>query len=223
MTRRRIPETDKGIQGEANVEIFDTFRRRMRDQGRIQVENIFEAGINGGAVLEVGPGPGYFGLEWLKQSDNGRLTGIEISPDMLELAARNAGDYGLGEKSEYVLGNAMEMPFGDNSFDAVISNGSLHEWQDPVRVFREIYRVLKPGGRFCVIDLCREANPIIAGLIKITVKPKEAKSGFVSSLNAAYTAAEVQDILKAAGISKFVITRHPIALGIAGEKTEKMQ
>ena len=50
------------------------------------------------------------------------------------------------------------MPFDDSSFDAVISNGSLHEWEDSKRVFNEIYRVLRQGGRYCITDLRRDVG-----------------------------------------------------------------
>lgn len=62
---------------------------------------------------------------------------------MIETAQRNAAEYGFEERVEYVKGSALSMPLDDETFDAVFSNGSLHEWEEPQKVFSEIYRVLK--------------------------------------------------------------------------------
>jgi ubiquinone/menaquinone biosynthesis C-methylase UbiE len=50
---------------------------------------------------------------------------------MINLATKNAREYGLKDRVTYKLGNAAQMPFADNSFTAVFSNGSLHEWENP--------------------------------------------------------------------------------------------
>lgn len=218
MVKERIPETDHGIQGELNVEVFDRFRRGMRDKGRLQVENILAAGITSGDILEIGPGPGYFGLEWLKKVRNANLTGIEISSDMIKLAKKNSREYGFSEKTNYVRGNAMDMPFEEGSFDAVISNGSLHEWENPKKVFNEIHRVLKPGGKYCIIDLHRDINIVVRKFIEKSVQPKEIRPGFITSLNAAYTKEEIIKILKTTKLDGFSADTNFIGLGIRGEK-----
>ena len=56
-------------------------------------------------------GPGYLGLEWLKQTQGMRLKGLDISPDMIALAERNAREYGLPDRVEYVCGKGSTMPF----------------------------------------------------------------------------------------------------------------
>ena len=66
MTRSRVPETDQGIQGRITVEIYDQMQRRLRDKGWIETRDITKSGITRGLALEIGPGPGYLGLEWLR-------------------------------------------------------------------------------------------------------------------------------------------------------------
>ncbi|WP_283610785.1 class I SAM-dependent methyltransferase [Faecalispora anaeroviscerum] len=116
------------------------------------------SGIQGGNVLEIGPGPGYVGLELAKKLSLASLTGCEISSAMIRFAEKNAAEYGISAR--YVPGNCMKMSFEDDSFDTVISNGSLHEWENPIRAFNEIYRVLRTGGRYCITDLRRDVHPL---------------------------------------------------------------
>ena len=195
MTKPRVPETNEGIQDALDVAVFDRFAQGMRDKGWNNVETIIAAGVCAGDVLEIGPGPGYVGLEWLKACPEGRLTALEISPEMIAMATKNAAGYGFSSRVQYAEGNALEMPFADDSFDAVFSNGSLHEWEDPARVFGQIARVLKPGGRFCVADMRRDVNPLLARMICASTKPKEIRPGFWTSLRAAYTKPELEAIL----------------------------
>lgn len=189
MTRARVIETNVGIQDECTVAQFDVFARGMRDRGWNGVETMIAAGVGPGQLLEIGPGPGYVGLELAKKLGIESLTGCEISPAMIRVAERNARAYGI--PARYVEGNAMAMPFPGGSFDCVISNGSLHEWENPIRVFDEIHRVLRPGGRYCITDLRRDAAAWKRWFVYWTTRPKEMRPGLLSSLNAAYTAAEL--------------------------------
>ena len=93
MTKPRVKETDQGIQGEFTVQIYDKFQRRMRDKGWIETDAIIKSGIRSGHVLEIGPGPGYVGLEWLRKTEGTDLTGLDISPDMVSMAEGNANEY----------------------------------------------------------------------------------------------------------------------------------
>ena len=205
MVKERIVETNEGIQGEITVEIFDRFAKGMRDGGFHPVKEIIQSGISAGRALEVGPGPGYVGLEWLKKCPGASLTGLEISPDMIRLARKNANEYGLSDQAEYVQGNCLEMPFPDGQFDAAFSSGSLHEWEDPVRALREIDRVLKPGGRLFIEDMRRDVNPFIKWPIYWTTKPREIKPGFKTSLAASYTVPELEAITLRAGLQNAVV------------------
>ena len=221
MKKKRIVETNEGIQAEPTVEVFDQFARGMRDKGWDNVASIINAGIVKGTVLEIGPGPGYVGLEWLKKCPDGSVTGCEISPAMIRVAQKNAVAYDLEERAVYVEGNGMQMPFNDDSFDAVFSNGSLHEWEDPVRVFSEIDRVLKPGGLFCISDMRRDVNPFLKWLIYASTRPKEIRPGFLTSLYAAYTVEEMERILQQTPLKNVTVKREFFGLCITGRKQEQ--
>jgi ubiquinone/menaquinone biosynthesis C-methylase UbiE len=218
MVKPRVVETNEGIQGEFNVKIYDKMMRRMRDKGWLETNLILKQGISHGLVLEVGPGPGYLGLEWLKKTEGTRLKGLDISPDMIKIAERNAREYGLEHRVEYVQSDARYMPFEDNAFDAVFTNGSLHEWSEPEKIINEIYRVLKHKGRYCISDFRRDVNPAVRWFMKLVTKPKEIKPGLISSINAAYTADELEALLTQTKLQGYEIRKNIMGLVIGGEK-----
>lgn len=215
MKRCRVIETNEGIQDEITVEMFDAFARSMRDKGWNGVDSMIASGVKGGDVLEIGPGPGYVGLEFAQQTCSSSLTGCEISSAMICFAEKNAAEYGVSAR--YVLGNCMEMPFEDKSFDTVISNGSLHEWEDPIRTFNEIYRVLRRGGRYCITDLRRDVSPLKKAIVYLSTQPKEMRPGLITSLNAAYTVNEITELLRHSKLSGAKVTADFFGLCITGE------
>ena len=153
MVKPRISETDEGIQDELEVQVYDKMQRRFRDKGWMETNAIIKTGIKKGMAMEIGPGPGYLGLEWLKKTDKTNLKGVEISSEMIKIADRNAKEYGFEHRIEYVQSDAQHIPFEDNHFDGVFTSGSLHEWAQPISIFNEIFRVLKSRGRYIISDL----------------------------------------------------------------------
>ena len=83
MVKPRVQETGEGIQDEVTVELYDQLQRRLRDKGYIETDSIIKSGIDTGLALEVGPGPGYLGLEWLSKTRGTTLRGLEISRNMI--------------------------------------------------------------------------------------------------------------------------------------------
>lgn len=218
VAKARIIETENGIQGEFEVKTYDIMLRRLRDKGWMETDHIIKSGIEVGSALEIGPGPGYLGLEWLKKTKDTKLTGIEISPEMIAMAEKNAKEYKFADRATYIKGDAQEMPFDDESFDAVFTNGSLHEWSQPLKIFNEIHRVLKPNGRYFISDLRRDMNKLLQWLMWLTTKPKEIRPGLITSINAAYTIDEVQSILNKSGLKDYKISKTIMGYEINGEK-----
>ena len=216
MLKTRVIETNEGIQDEITVETYDLFARSIRDKGWNGVGGMIASGISGGDILDIGPGPGYVGLELAKKLNQTSLTGCEISPAMIRIAEKNAAEYGI--PARYVQGNCMKMPFADESFDTVISNGSLHEWEDPIRAFNEIYRVLRTGGQYCITDLRRDVHLLKKVMVYLSTQPKEMRPGLVTSLNAAYTASEITELLRESDLHAASVTSDFFGLCIAGKK-----
>jgi ubiquinone/menaquinone biosynthesis C-methylase UbiE len=84
--------------------------------------------------------------------EEGRVTGIDFTEQMVSKAIDNCKRLGY-RNIEFVRGDIEEMPFSNDSFDVVISNCVLNLVPDKTKAFSEIYRVLKPGGHFCVSDV----------------------------------------------------------------------
>lgn len=216
MKKQRIRESEIGVQDPVTAGMYDRFARQLRDWGWNGVREMLSAGLGSGAMLELGPGPGYVGLELARQLGSQSLTGCDVSPAMVRIARKNAAEYGLSAR--YVLGSAMELPFSDSSFDCVVSNGCLHEWETPRMVFDEIWRVLRPGGRFCVTDLRRDTAQWKHWLLWLLIRHRPLRTGLRSSMAAAYTVPEVAAILRQTRLASAQVRRTYLGLCICGAK-----
>ncbi|MBW1829653.1 MAG: class I SAM-dependent methyltransferase [Deltaproteobacteria bacterium] len=113
-----------------------------------------------GIVLDLGTGPGYLPIEMMKRSQSIKVVGIDLSRRLIHMARANASRRGLTDNLDFEVGNAAGLRFEDSSFDMVISTGMLHSLKDPVKVFQEIYRVLKKGREAWIYDPAQIASQI---------------------------------------------------------------
>ena len=218
MVQPRAPETDQGIQGAAIVETYDKMQRRLRDKGLLETNEVIANGLTQGLVLELGPGPGYLGLEWLKATQRTRLKGLDISPDMVEVACRNAREYNLADRAEYVCSSGASMAFADGAFDAAFTAGSLHEWSDPKKTFAELARIIKPGGRLFVTDFRRDINPVFKWVMWWIAGSAATRAGLMTSIRASYLASEIPELIQDAGFSSYHVKRVAMGLQILAVK-----
>lgn len=119
------------------------------------VANPFYWGMpgQGETVVDIGSGAGLDSVIAAKSvGPAGEVIGVDMTVDMLERAARSADQLGL-QNLEFREGRAEKLPIPDDSVDLVISNGVLNLVPDKARAYREIHRILKPGGRFQVADI----------------------------------------------------------------------
>ena len=127
------------------------------------VANPFSLGrlAPGERVLDLGSGAGTDSLVAAQMvGSEGGVTGIDMTPQMLAKARAAAAEMRL-EHVEFVEGEAEQLPFGDDSFDVVISNGVIDLIPDKEAVFTQLFRVLAPGGRMQIADVTIQ-NPVSA-------------------------------------------------------------
>lgn len=115
-----------------------------------------------GETLEIAVGTGrnfpHYGAEL-------RITGQDISPEMLEIARARA--QALGREVDLRLGDAQELPFASEQFDAVVSTLALCTIPDDRRALVEALRVLRPGGRLILLEHVRSRRPIVRALQRL--------------------------------------------------------
>lgn len=109
-------------------------------------------------VLDVGSGTGGPAV-YIAKATGCRVTGIEINEVGVETAGRLAEGAGLGDRVRVVQGDALRLPFGDGEFDAAISLNVMNVFDDKTAVFREVRRVLRPGGTWAFLSGTFELGP----------------------------------------------------------------
>jgi SAM-dependent methyltransferase len=98
--------------------------------------------FSGARLLEIGCGMGTDLLQFAR--GGARCTGVDLTPRSIQITRRRFDLY--GEAGDFVLADGEHLPFDDESFDVVYSNGVLHHTPDTERAVREVHRVLRPGG-----------------------------------------------------------------------------
>ena len=163
----------------------------------------------GERVLDLGSGGGIdVILSARRVGPTGRAIGLDMTDEMLELAGRNAAEAGV-ENVEFVRGTIESIPLPASSIDVVISNCVINLAADKAAVFREIARVLRPGGRMGVSDVVAED----------TLSPTERanRGSYSGCIAGALSFAEYRAGLAAVGLVDVTIEpTHAVADGLHG-------
>jgi ubiquinone/menaquinone biosynthesis C-methylase UbiE len=126
-----------------------------------------------GKVLDVGTGTGRLAIELARGLPGLQVVGLDLSDAALGLARDHVEKDEVPLAVSFEKGDAQDMPFGDGTFDLVISSNTLHLVNNPVKMFDEIDRVLKPDGRFLLSDLRRSWLGVLTEHIRAAYSPRE--------------------------------------------------
>jgi len=157
------------------------------------------ASLNKGeSVLDLGAGAGFdCFLAASRVGPAGKVIGVDMTSEMLEKARENARKNDV-ENVDFRLGEIENLPVEDDSIDAVISNCVINLSTDKERVFEEIYRVLKPGGRIAISDM--------ALLKELPKKIKDNMDSYVGCISGAMLINDYRKAVEASGLKDVKIT-----------------
>lgn len=135
---------------DALTEQFDFFTERLSNPLAARMVALAEVNSSD-VVLDIGTGTGVVALQAAKEiGAGGKVHGIDLSGGMLKTATAKAEKLGLAAKTEFTQMDAEKLEFADGSFDKVVSLFALLHFPNPLVALKEIYRVLKPGGRLVI-------------------------------------------------------------------------
>ena len=163
----------------------------------------------GEVVLDLGSGAGFdCFLAASRVGPKGKVIGVDMTPEMLEKARENAKKNGI-ENVEFRPGEIENLPVEDSSVDVVISNCVINLSADKPRVFQEIHRVLKSGGRVAISD--------IALLKELPKKIRENAEAYVSCLAGAMLVHEYKKLVESSGLKDVKVTEKNVSACIEAE------
>jgi ubiquinone/menaquinone biosynthesis C-methylase UbiE len=222
MTLPRDPNREGEQKGQAVTDYANMGRGPLFRFERFLVMHSLKQLKPGGVMVDIGSGPGYLAYALKHQYPRLKLIGLDINAEMLNFAIKGKTNKERG--LELVLADAEQLPIAGNSLDFAVTSLSMHHWANSEQVFREIKRVLKPGGQFLVFDLRRNSPRLFYWIMVVGqyMSPPAIRrtNGGVGSFWASYTPSEIHEIITSADFSQFKIETHFGWMVAIGRKPE---
>jgi ubiquinone/menaquinone biosynthesis C-methylase UbiE len=201
---RRVPETS-AVDPKVLTWLYNAIVRvpLVRAAYRRFIAGALAQEVGQGYGLDLGTGPGYVAVEVARQRPGLRIVGLDLAVHMVERARRLSNRTGLDGRGIWPQADGHCLPFADDTFDLVISSFALHHWDDPVLILDEIARVLAPGGRYYIADVCRELSSFqrlfayaTVPAISLSFGSYLGYGGYYESVRAGYTRDEARDLME---------------------------
>ncbi len=116
-------------------------------------------------VLDLGAGTGDLAREALKQQPEAKVVAADFTLEMMRVGQSQILEQGLNGSLPWSAADAMNLPFGDNTFDAVVSGFLMRNVGDIQGALKEQYRTLKPGGRIIILDTTKPKRNLLSPFI----------------------------------------------------------
>lgn len=177
-----------------------------------------------GQILDVATGTGDLALLLHRKIRPRRIVGIDLSDKMLEIAREKAACAGLSEDVSFRQGDCLALDFSDGEFDAVTVAYGVRNFEHLEQGYREMLRVLRPGGALCVIELSTPRNPLLLALYRFYAgkiiplagrsisKDARAYSYLPESIAAAPQGEQMLDLMERAGFGN--CRWYPLTFGV---------
>lgn len=167
----------------------------------------------GQVVLDLGSGAGYDVFQAARRvappgGRQGRVIGVDMTDDMLDLARKHAERLGLAGVTEFRKGYIEDLPVADRSVDVVLSNCVINLSPDKAAVFREAYRVLKPGGWLAISDIVTEGT--------MPEQLRQDAEVWASCIGGALEEGTYLDLVRAAGFEGIMIDSRQVVATLPG-------
>ena len=163
-----VPEAEKAgrVQG-----IFNSVASKydiMNDVMSVGIHRVWKEAMmdwlaprSGQKLLDVAGGTGDVSFKFLARAGTGHATVLDLTEPMLVEGRKRAEAAALAESLDWVVGDAMGLPFDDNSFDVYTISFGIRNVTRPQEALNEAYRVLRPGGRLMVLEFSQLPNPMM--------------------------------------------------------------
>jgi len=206
-------------------DLINTLLTLGRDGGWRRFVASQAAAAPDGRVLDVATGTGELARHLSRMNRRGTVVALDFCEPMLREAGAKMNTSSRAGAVEFVLGDALHLPFRDETFDCVTIGFALRNVSDILAAFSEIARVLRPGGRAVSLEIVRPSSriarslhglvlrrmaPVVGGLVSGS---GEAYRYLPSSVEQAPSADEVKAVMERAGLHSIVIRR--LSLGMA--------
>ena len=112
-------------------------------------------------LLDVAIGTADLAMEIMRQKKASEIQGVDLSAEMMKIGEEKVRKAGYADKIKFELGNAQEMRYADNSFDAVTCAYGVRNFSDLDKGLSEFSRTLKPGGQMLILEFSYPTNPIV--------------------------------------------------------------